>query len=274
MTGVCLALMYLHSRWPHIVHGDLKSDNIMIETSGAEAVPRLLDFGLTRVLTRHPKPLGGTRAWVAPEVAACSADMYSFGHLVTFVCAGIRPQSSQSARIARSLCGLGEPPSPWPEGCALEPGCKPLADACLQADEAQRPTAPEAYTAFLRLPAALDLPDPGGNFRTLSEAMAPNASRGAGLGQACPAAADPPRPAAAEAPPAEVAGNAQAVASNAEALVRHANVAGTGLHGVPEAGPAAADDPTGVSGPAAHNEPSDVRHDAYCDLPVELRGAG
>ena len=72
LTGVCRALCYLHTRRPCIVHGDLKASNVQVERrtgahDGTLVRARLLDFGLSRVLTGNPRPLGGTIRWAAPE---------------------------------------------------------------------------------------------------------------------------------------------------------------------------------------------------------------
>jgi len=116
VVGVCRALMYLHSRLPRIVHGDIKPENIMVEhhskacsscgsccqvSSRAFVNAKLLDFGLSRVQTRHTKPLGGTLRWAAPEVFSRrevlpqpAADVYSFGCLVYFAATEELPLAS------------------------------------------------------------------------------------------------------------------------------------------------------------------------------------
>ncbi|CAK0877033.1 unnamed protein product [Prorocentrum cordatum] len=70
LVDVACALQYLHSRTPAIAHGDLKDRNVFVEVPRARASVRakLLDFGLSRVLTRHAKPMGGTLCWAAPEL--------------------------------------------------------------------------------------------------------------------------------------------------------------------------------------------------------------
>ena len=69
LIGVSRALMYLHSRTPSIVHGDVKPSNILVEQrrNGSATPPaifvnaKLLDFGLSRVMTHQMKPLGGSQ---------------------------------------------------------------------------------------------------------------------------------------------------------------------------------------------------------------------
>jgi len=96
LDNVVCALRYLHAQDPHIVHGDLKDSNIMVEPVGPNA--KLLDFGLSRILTRNVQPLGGTLHWVAPELIRnpkilpqASADVFSFGRVAYMIITGIFP---------------------------------------------------------------------------------------------------------------------------------------------------------------------------------------
>ncbi|KAF9646891.1 kinase-like protein [Thelephora ganbajun] len=73
LRGVVRGLDYLHSI--EVVHGDLKSSNILIDSGGN---PRLTDFGLSSV-TRNgisanasTKNGGGTIRWRAPELLELS----------------------------------------------------------------------------------------------------------------------------------------------------------------------------------------------------------
>jgi len=95
LLGVSRALNYMHALKPCLVHGDIKPANITVATSGTSVRPKLLDFGLSRLLTRHARPCGGTKTWVAPELLQnvrlppeASTDVYSFGLLIYFVATG------------------------------------------------------------------------------------------------------------------------------------------------------------------------------------------
>ncbi|GMF29360.1 unnamed protein product [Phytophthora lilii] len=79
---VCHALTYLHSLMPPVIHRDLKSRNILLD-SNMEA--KLSDFGISRERLDRTMTAGvGTSLWMAPEVMLGEryddkADMFSFG---------------------------------------------------------------------------------------------------------------------------------------------------------------------------------------------------
>mmetsp|Transcript_42882 Transcript_42882/g.102627 ORF Transcript_42882/g.102627 Transcript_42882/m.102627 type:complete len:663 (-) Transcript_42882:307-2295(-) len=164
MIGVCRALLYLHTRSPQIVHGDLKGENVMVEVSGDKVHPKLLDFGLSRLLTRKPRPLGGTLRWVAPEVllkdvpVGCSADVYSFGRLLAFVATGITPLAGMPPDMIKRLLKSRSPPFPkWPRGCVFKPCCKQLVHSCIRASPMERPDIMAVHQELLGLPQELGL---------------------------------------------------------------------------------------------------------------------
>jgi hypothetical protein len=66
--GIGEALLALHRCG--IVHGDVKMENVLIQTEqNGRYVPKLTDFDLSMSIPHCPKPLPGyTRPWNAPEV--------------------------------------------------------------------------------------------------------------------------------------------------------------------------------------------------------------
>eukprot|EP00747_Dinoflagellata_sp_TGD_P128256 gnl/TRDRNA2_/TRDRNA2_174500_c0_seq7.p1 gnl/TRDRNA2_/TRDRNA2_174500_c0~~gnl/TRDRNA2_/TRDRNA2_174500_c0_seq7.p1 ORF type:complete len:347 (+),score=35.73 gnl/TRDRNA2_/TRDRNA2_174500_c0_seq7:26-1042(+) len=141
------ALQYLHAQRPSIMHGDLKPDNVMIELRTSSPCPKLVDFGLARLQTKHSKHMGGTTRWAAPEVRfnrdrpAPSADVYSFGLLVHFIMTGLQPRdrlySSDGKELAASQ--LLDQLCRWPANMVLREECRTLCAKCLMWDAAMRP---------------------------------------------------------------------------------------------------------------------------------------
>jgi serine/threonine protein kinase len=63
-----LAIKYLHNYG--IVHRDLKLENVMMSDNTEESIPKLVDFGLAKMIGPNEKALEpfGTLGYVAPEV--------------------------------------------------------------------------------------------------------------------------------------------------------------------------------------------------------------
>jgi serine/threonine protein kinase len=142
VQGVIRAVVYLHSRKPPVVHSDLKPSNIVVvENIAMEPFPKLLDFGVTRAVTRHAVVYGGTDHYMAPEMevdllshsvkARPPIDIYSLGRIL-----------SVSAVFGRCT----ETPDPGAAACTpLLEEWRSVIAACLSHDPLQRPTAQEAY---------------------------------------------------------------------------------------------------------------------------------
>ncbi|CAK0843919.1 unnamed protein product [Prorocentrum cordatum] len=146
-------LRYLHSRQPVVVHGDLKDSNVCVEErcnrSGRNSYhAKLLDFGLSRIVTKNAKPLSGTLRWMAPELIAATAvspdaaaDCYSFGLLVYFIVAGRLPFQGTNKMQILSQLRRGQGPSlAWPTPAGeLTKACGPVVEQCTQPKAASRP---------------------------------------------------------------------------------------------------------------------------------------
>lgn len=83
-TSVARAMVYLHSRDPPVIHRDIKSANILLNTAFGV---RVADFGVSREEIDSTMTMVGTKSWAAPEVAAGSlyntqCDVYSYGILL------------------------------------------------------------------------------------------------------------------------------------------------------------------------------------------------
>ncbi|KAL5220158.1 hypothetical protein ABZP36_024871 [Zizania latifolia] len=98
-ADVLRGLAYLHGQ--SLVHGDVKARNIVI---GVDGLAKLADFGCARTMD-SARPLGGTPAFMAPEVArgeeqGPAADVWALGCTVIEMATGRAPWSNMDDVIA------------------------------------------------------------------------------------------------------------------------------------------------------------------------------
>ena len=79
--GIAQGMSYLHNFPIPVLHRDLKSLNILIDEG---LVPKIADFGWTRLKSKKMTKKIGTFQWMAPEVLTSQdytekADVFSFG---------------------------------------------------------------------------------------------------------------------------------------------------------------------------------------------------
>jgi serine/threonine protein kinase/tetratricopeptide (TPR) repeat protein len=116
---VCAAVHYAHQNL--VVHRDLKPANILVDQHGA---PRLLDFGIAKLLTPEPSDDTATteaHVWTpdytSPEqvrggLVTVRTDVYSLGLILYELLSGERGQASDTSSplaLDRSICEV-EPP--------------------------------------------------------------------------------------------------------------------------------------------------------------------
>eukprot|EP00928_Gymnodinium_smaydae_P029668 TRINITY_DN22280_c0_g1_i1.p1 TRINITY_DN22280_c0_g1~~TRINITY_DN22280_c0_g1_i1.p1 ORF type:complete len:528 (+),score=46.47 TRINITY_DN22280_c0_g1_i1:234-1586(+) len=141
ITGMANALAYLHSLAPIIVHGDLTPSNVIIEKRDQFLLAKLLDFGLSYVLTAGTsRQLSGTVRWMAPEVVqrrdvrpSPSSDVFSLGYLLYYTMTGWVPFARLSIEEVMQchLAGIAAELT-WPLKSAFEVLVKDLTGQCLR----------------------------------------------------------------------------------------------------------------------------------------------
>ncbi|KAL5633035.1 hypothetical protein ACGC1H_003507 [Rhizoctonia solani] len=88
LMDIAKGVAHIHRQ--SIVHGDLKADNIVIETSQGEIIPKVIDFGSSRLACSgcrydYDNKQGGTFQWISPEVRqgksgwTTQSDIWAFG---------------------------------------------------------------------------------------------------------------------------------------------------------------------------------------------------
>ncbi|XP_044299429.1 interleukin-1 receptor-associated kinase 1 isoform X4 [Varanus komodoensis] len=118
-VGTARAIQFLHSDSPSLIHGDVKSSNILLD---AVLNPRLADFGLAR-FSRRPKQGGmssslgrtqtvqGTLAYLPPEYVrtgtlSTTIDVFSFGVVLLELLTGRQPMEVDSRGRSKYLKDL------------------------------------------------------------------------------------------------------------------------------------------------------------------------
>ena len=105
---MALGLKYLHSYG--IVHRDLKLENVMMTDSSSTSVPKLVDFGLAKIIgpNEHTTEPFGTLGYVAPEILkkepyTAQCDLWSLGCIVYALSSGSLPFDDEKQNEVRRM---------------------------------------------------------------------------------------------------------------------------------------------------------------------------
>jgi len=144
---LCDALHHLHIL--KIVHRDLKPENLLYSSPKEDAVIKVADFGLARMVsgTDMMKTACGTPGYVAPEILnnkgydSSAVDLWSTGVILYILLCGFPPfyEEELPALFDSILHARYDFPSPWWD--SVSDGAKQLVKKLLELDPKKRLTA-------------------------------------------------------------------------------------------------------------------------------------
>lgn len=161
MLDVAHALAAAHAAG--IVHRDLKPANILIARRGEQLVPKILDFGISKItssiggdvrMTRTGAVLGSP-AYMSPEQARGRtdidgrADIWAVGVILYEAVSGKLPFNGENYNQIMMAITL-DPPTPLAKVApAVDDDFVAIVEACLQKDRDQRPPSMDSLAALL-----------------------------------------------------------------------------------------------------------------------------
>ena len=144
-----MAIKYLHKFG--IVHRDLKLENIMMSDSSDNAMPKIVDFGLAKIIGPGATAMEpfGTLGYVAPEVLLkkpynFSCDVWSFGCCLYALLSGSLPFDHESQKETIRMTVEDKLVFDLPCWENLSSNCKDLISQLLVKDPAKRITLDQA----------------------------------------------------------------------------------------------------------------------------------
>ena len=140
-----VAIKYLHSYG--IVHRDLKLENVMMSDNTEAGVPKLVDFGLAKMIGPNEKadePFG-TLGYVAPEVLkkepySTSCDLWSYGCIIYALLSGSLPFDHESQKETIKMTLENKLEFDLPCWSNISDSCKELLTKLLTKDPKKRIT--------------------------------------------------------------------------------------------------------------------------------------
>ena len=153
---VCLAVQHAHQKG--IIHRDLKPSNVLVTLCDGGPVPKIIDFGIAKVVHRPPGEAAlttgtglimGTPLYMSPEQAGTSgldvdtrSDIYSLGVILYELLTGSTPFDQERVKGAgydeiRRMIREEEPPRPSSRISTLGEAAAATVSTCRQTEPAR-----------------------------------------------------------------------------------------------------------------------------------------
>eukprot|EP00727_Mastigamoeba_balamuthi_P001571 m51a1_g11410 putative flag-tagged protein kinase domain of mitogen-activated protein kinase kinase kinase (458) ;mRNA; f:15611-17421 len=134
------AMVYLHSLKPPVVHGNFKSQNVLLDEKGEHC--KVCEAGCPRI-KNLPQHADDATAWLAPEQITgqpCSekVDVYAFGMVLYEMLSGKQPFAGLSAAEIQVKVGVYEKRPSIPSSCPLH--WRELVSHCWNSPDTSRPS--------------------------------------------------------------------------------------------------------------------------------------
>jgi len=158
MRTLCSVLVFLHSK--KIVHRDLKPENLLYSNPSKDAILKVADFGLSRVMTEGEMQheAVGTPSYVAPEVInqepydekerrslrSMQVDVWAAGVILYVLLCGFPPFYHAHMPTLLAAVSEGKYDFPRPQWDKISTPAKQLINKLLKFDRSKRYSAQEA----------------------------------------------------------------------------------------------------------------------------------
>lgn len=166
-VGILAGLAAAHEHG--VVHRDLKPGNVLVVERQGRLVPRIIDFGIARVLEGTTYTLTGaimgTCRYMSPEQVRGepvdrASDLYTFGILLYELITGVPPFDDPQPYALMMAHTNREPPAPSAQRPGLPPELEEVILACLEKEPAARPGSAAILRDRLAEVLGVGLPEP------------------------------------------------------------------------------------------------------------------